>query len=119
MKILKCYKLVRLRKNNTLGSLFIYRKAVLPINQWLIAELHPTKGYAERFGWHCTFYPYAPHLKETGRIWVECLADGYRTYARPKSQGGTWILADYIKIISILSHDDVNLLNQKRRLSDI
>lgn len=26
-----CYKLVRTRKNNTLGSLFINRKAIIPI----------------------------------------------------------------------------------------
>jgi len=38
------YKLMRLRKDGTLGSLFINKKKVYPIGEWLEAEFIPTKG---------------------------------------------------------------------------
>ena len=63
------YKLLRLRKNGTLGSLFINRRAVLPLGIWLPAEEHPTKGYKFRPFWHCLPVPKAPHLTEKGRAW--------------------------------------------------
>ena len=59
------------------------------------AENHPTKGFAERFGWHCTFEPKAPHLKEDidNRIWVMVELEGETIeYDRPESQGGKWVL---------------------------
>ena len=104
---MKAYKLMRLRKDGTLGSLFINRKVVIPIGEWLEAEDHPTNGFAHRFGWHCTFEMKAPHLKEQlsngeRRVWVECEVEDYRTYDRPESQGGQWILADKMKVIKII-----------------
>lgn len=116
MSIVICYKLVRIRKNNTLGSLFINRKAILPIGKWIEAEFFPTKGFAERLGWHCTYYPYAPHLKQNGteRVWVECRAESCIEYKRPESQGGVWILAKKIIIIKILSELEVKRLNENR-----
>ena len=109
---LKAYKLVRLKKNGSIGSLFINRNAEMPIGKWLEAENHPTKGFAERFGWHCCSTPYAPHLKENlksgeKRIWVECEVEGITIYDRPESQGGKWILASLMYITRILSKDDV------------
>lgn len=112
---MKCYKLVRLRKNGTLGSLFIHAKAVLQVGVWMEAEMFPTKGFAPRFGWHCTFLPYAPHLSEKGRVWVECDVKNFRTYDRPESQGGEWILADNIRINRILSSDEVMRLKFSNR----
>ena len=111
---MKCYKLVRMRKNGTLGSLFIHARVVLTFGEWLQAEYHPTKGYAPRYGWHCTFYPYAPHLSENGRIWVECEVENYHTYDRPESQGGAWILADRMKIVKILTAEEVENLRSER-----
>lgn len=96
------YKLMKLRKNGTLGSLFINRKEVYPIGEWLQAENYPTKGFAERFGWHCTFKPIAPHLSTKGRVWVEVEVENFKEYNRPESQGGTWILADKMKINKII-----------------
>lgn len=109
-----CYKLVKVRKDKTLGSLFIHRTAVLPLNTWLKAEYYPTKGYAPRFGWHCTFFPYAPHLSENNRVWVECEVKNYHTYDRPESQGGAWILADKIRLIRILDIEEVKELRKQR-----
>lgn len=57
------YKLMKQRKNGTLGSLFINAKESYTINEWLNAEFIPTKGFAERFGWYCCFTPNDPHLK--------------------------------------------------------
>ena len=46
------YKLVRQMKDG-LSPLFINRKSRLPMNEWMQSENHPTKGFAERQGWHC------------------------------------------------------------------
>ena len=100
------YKLMRLRKNGTLGSLFINRRVVIPIGEWLVAENHPTKGYAERFGWHCTLTPVAPHLSLTDRVWVKCLVKEYSLYDRPESQGGKWLLANKMKVLGMV--DGIN-----------
>jgi len=40
------YKLFRVRRDGSLGSLFINRRVSLPPATWLIAESHPTKGLA-------------------------------------------------------------------------
>lgn len=109
----KCYKLVKMRKDGTLGSLFIHAKVVLSFDTWLKAEFYPTKGYSARFGWHCTFFPYAPHLKEKGRVWVECFVKNYEIYNRPAYQGGAWILADELKITKILNIEEVMELRKE------
>ena len=101
------YKLVRVKRGK-LFPLFINKSHELPIGEWLQAEAHRTKGFAYRPGWHCTLKPEAPHLKMNlasgeKRVWVKLeIGENYRTYSRPESQGGTWILADKIKICKIL-----------------
>lgn len=99
---MKAYKLMRLRKDGTLGSLFINRRAVIPVGEWLEAEPHRTRGYAYRPGWHCTFQPHAPHLSENGRVWVEVDVDSFTVYPRPESQGGEWVLAKRMKIVNVM-----------------
>lgn len=101
------YKLFRL-KDNKLYPLFINRKQETVMNKWLIAECHETKGFAVRTGWHCCLKPYAPHLKmklSNGeqRVWVECEIMDYAYYDRPESQGGTWVLAQWLKVVRILN----------------
>jgi len=93
---------MRLRKNGTLGSLFINKRDVIPIDVWLEAEDHPTKGYAHRPGWHCTFKPVAPHLSLKNRVWVEVEVEDFEVFERPISQGGKWILAKQMKVIRII-----------------
>ena len=90
---------MRLRKNGTLGSLFINSKAVYPIGKWLYAECIPTKGFSVRTGWHCTFEKNAPHLSMKDRVWVEVEVKDFTIYNRPDSQGGAWILANKMRII--------------------
>jgi hypothetical protein len=98
------YKLVRKMKDGQLSPLFINKKSRLPLNEWMKSENHPTKGFKERQGWHCTLRAIAPHLKVDGvvgknRVWVQVEVEDYELYDRPESQGGTWVLADKMKII--------------------
>ncbi len=93
------YKLVRKRKNGTLGSLFINKKDVLSLGVWMEAQAYKTKGYAFRPGWHCTFKTEAPHLSKSGRVWVEVEIKDYEVFERPVSQGGKWLLAQSMKIV--------------------
>ena len=98
------YKLFRLRKNGTLGSLFINKRAVLPIGQWMKAETHATRKFAVRTGWHCLAIPKAPHLSKRGRVWakVDVMTSDLEVVRRPESQGGAWYLAQHMKILEVL-----------------
>lgn len=96
---MKAYKLIRKMKDGSLSPLFINKKSRIPLNVWLEAESHPTKGFAYRKGWHCTLTPVAPHLSKKDRVWVEVEIEDYEYYNRPESQGGTWVLAQKMKII--------------------
>lgn len=93
------YKLLRERKNGTLGPLFINRRQVIPVGGWLLAEPHRTKGFAFRPGWHCCKFPEAPHLSKKGRVWYLVEIDDYQVVERPASQGGTWFLARKMKLV--------------------
>ena len=109
------YKLVRKKKDGKLYPLFINKTIATPIGIWIEAECHPTKGFAVRQGWHCCFNPYAPHLKEQlsngeQRVWAEVEVEDWESYNRPESQGGSWILAQKMKIIKELSIEEVTQL---------
>lgn len=95
------YKLLRLRANGTLGPLFIHARQVIPLNQWIKAEDHPTKGYAHRPGWHAAPKPHAPHLRTTGnRVWCKVELKGWVSLPRPKAQGGSWYLAEQMRVLN-------------------
>ncbi len=96
---MKAYKLLRVRRDGSIGPLFINRKQRIPIGEWVNAESHKTKGYAFRPGWHCTIKPYAPHLSMKGRTWYEVEIEDFVEHKRPKNQGGMWYLANKMKLI--------------------
>ena len=96
------YKLLKRRKNGTLGPLFINRRQVIPVGKWLKAECHPTKGYAVRPGWHTTCSPSAPHLSMKGRVWVEVEIEDYYEFKRPSGQGGMWYIANLMRVRRIV-----------------
>ena len=97
------YKLFRVRKDGSLGSLFINRKARIPMLRWLEAEGYPTKGYTYRPFWHCTSRPIAPHLTEKDRAWyVVAIEDDAEVMPRPESQGGKWYLAKKMIVLDKL-----------------
>ena len=97
------YKLFRKRKDNSLGSLFINRKQKLYLDIWYKAENHPTKGYKERYGWHCCGEPKAPHLSMKDRYWYKVEIEDYQGLKRPLSQGGLWYIANEMRIIEKIS----------------
>lgn len=96
------YKLLRRRKDGSLGPLFINRRQRIPVGKWLWAERHPTKGFAVRPGWHCTCEPRAPHLSPTGRVWARVEVENAQPYERPAAQGGRWLLAERMRVLEIL-----------------
>lgn len=101
--ITTAYKLFRVRKDGTIGPLFINARQRIPLNEWLPAGDHPTKGFAHRPGWHCTLAPVAPHLNEKGRAWFKVEVEDFRKFNRPESQGGTWVLAERMRVVGPLS----------------
>lgn len=96
---MKAYKLVRKMKDGSLKPLFIGKTKPMKIGEWMESEYLPTKGFKVRQGWHCCWKPVAPHLSEKGRVWIEVEVKDYEEYNRPESQGGTWVLAQQMKVI--------------------
>jgi hypothetical protein len=99
------YKLCRVKKNGDITPLFINKSKVLPFNEWMEAECHPTNGYKVRPFWHCTSEPVAPHLSEKGRVWIKLEIEEFEEFKRPTNQGGLWFLAKRIKLIEILKQN--------------
>jgi len=102
---MRAYKLFRRMRDGKLSPLFINKKSRIPKGVWLDAECHPTKGFAVRQGWHCCLRPFAPHLvvggegKGKSRVWVLVEVEDTELYDRPESQGGTWVLAQRMKVV--------------------
>lgn len=99
LEIVPAFKLLRVRSNGTLGPLFINRRQVITAGEWLPAEEHRTNGYAFRPGWHAAPTPNAPHLKEEGRVWMAVELADYQVLSRPASQGGEWLLANWMRVV--------------------
>jgi hypothetical protein len=95
------YKLFRLRKDGTLGPLFINRKQRLEVGICYPAESHRTKGYAFRPGWHICHEKNAPHLSKKGRVWAKVSFSDYQKHLRPECQGGLWYTAKLITILKV------------------
>jgi len=98
-RTLDAFKLLRLRADGSLGPLFINRRQVIKPGVWLKAEDHPTKGYARRPGWHAAPAPNAPHLTNRGRRWMRVQLRNFRSLVRPKSQGGAWWIARWMRVV--------------------
>lgn len=96
------FKLLRMRADGSLGSLFVNRSRRLPVGVWMPAEEFRPKKLAYRPGWHCLYSPHAPHLSEEGRVWCEVHIRNYKHLARPEYQGGPWLLAKQMKIVRII-----------------
>lgn len=96
------YKLFRLRKDGTLGPLFIGPRIRVPVGVWVKAKAIRTKGFAYRPGWHCCAQPYAPHLSLKGRVWCEVSVKGHRAHQRPAKQGGLWYTAKWLRVKCVI-----------------
>lgn len=118
------WKKVRILKDGNAYPLFIDKKKPFILGEWMHAEYHPTKGFAPRSlgkdtdgneigGWHCCFEPEAPHIADklaSGeiRVWMKCEAKGkMQKYDRPESQGGAWLLVEWLKPLEIITEKEV------------
>lgn len=97
--MIRAFKLLRRRRDGSLGPLFINQRQRIPQGVWLDAEPHRKKGFAFRPGWHCCRTPHAPHLSERGRVWCEVEIEDYQLLERPESQGGAWYLAQRMRLV--------------------
>ncbi len=93
------YKLLHVRKDGTLGPLFINRRLRVPIGEWLEAEFHPTPGFALRPGWHTSIAPEAPHLTMKDRAWFQVEVEEWYTLDRPGAQGGEWFISQWMRVL--------------------
>lgn len=101
------YKLMRKRKDGTLGSLFINCKQRYEIGRLYESESHPTSGYKYRPGFHCCSTPVAPHLSKKGRVWVVVdIPPTSEKISRPAHQGGVWYLAEAMFLLEELNVQD-------------
>lgn len=135
-KTITAYKLFR-QKNGQLYPLFIGKNDPTPVGEWIAAEFIPTKGFADRPGWHAGVLPMAPHLRTKdnqradGRVWaeVEMPADvdwqsradlttsrdirdavpvgGHYRFKTSKMQGGAWLIGGALKVNRVLSDEEV------------
>lgn len=96
MKAYKAYKLCKLRKDGSVGPLFIKKSLRIPFGEWIEAGDHPTNGFAHRPGWHCS-WDMTTHLKLTpDRVWVEVEIEDWEEFQWRKS---TWVLAKRVKFV--------------------
>ena len=144
-KTIKAYKLFRTKANDPgkIFPLFIGKNEPTEIGKWIPAQHIPTKGFAERPGWHAGILPTAPHLRTkdnkmaTNRVWAEVeipadkdwqsVADktnthdirdqipagGHYRFKTSKMQGGAWIIGGALKVNRILSDAEVKKILTK------
>jgi hypothetical protein len=102
------YKLFTQRSDGTLGPLFIDKRTVVPVGQWLTGVCVPTKGFAVRKGWHAASAPVAPHLSlhpkgKRQRVWCRVeLAGDIEHKGVPVAHGTQWLIAERMRVLAIL-----------------
>jgi hypothetical protein len=102
------YKMFTLRRDGSIGPLFIGAKQRIPVGEWLESECIPTDGFKVNSGWHACSEPVAPHLVlepvgKSRRVWARIEIGGHiKTRQRPTSQGGDWILAERMRVVEVL-----------------
>ena len=87
MKIMTGYKLFEQDPIGNLYPLFIGKKEVMPIGEWIKAKILPTKGFSVRPGLHLGEICSAPWLMS---------ADGTYKSQRSKYWKRVWVLCEYI-----------------------
>lgn len=100
------YKLFEMDSNGNLFPLFIDKNNSVPMNEWIPAEYHPTKGFATRGGWHIgSDVPDAPWLKAYNGTDIGCYKPRWKSGRR------VWCEVEYNA-----NHDyneEVSKLNKK------
>lgn len=96
------YKLVRLRKDGTIGPLFFDATLRIPFGKWMWFKPLQKKRFCFRPGWHVLRERRAPHLSKRGRIWIKVEMKHYRRMEGsfvPKRE--IWFIAKRIKVVKI------------------
>lgn len=101
-QMIQGFKLFRIRKDGTLGPLFIGQTIRIPVGKWQKAEAIRKSGFKFRPGWHACSEQFAPHLSMTGRVWCRVSLRGVQRHERPQSQGGLWYVAKQLKVEEVL-----------------
>ena len=93
------YKVLRRRKSGTLGSLYINKGAVLPVGEWLDAELHVTKGYQPQIGWtaYCNAVP--PISMKGRELWEVDLGGNAKTEWSSYTASWMFVVSPRMKIL--------------------
>jgi hypothetical protein len=99
------YKLFRVRSNGTIGSLFIDKHMVVPLNRMMVAQAHPTPGFTFRKGFHCCPKPHLPHLSTKGRKWYVVEMYGVSILRRHKRFGAIWYIAQKMTVLHPVIRD--------------
>ena len=87
MRIERGYKLFEQDPYGNLYALFIGKTKPMPMNEWIQAEILPTKGFAVRPGLHLGQIPSAPWL---------CSFDGTYKSQRSKYWKRVWAEVEYV-----------------------
>jgi hypothetical protein len=103
------YKLLRVRKDGSIGPLFFDARQRIVTGDWLRAKhgMHKA-GFAYRPGWHASVKPIAPHLTEVGRQWFHVEISNFVRYKRPAKQGGLWYIAQYIRLLGPVKNKETH-----------
>lgn len=101
----EAHKLLRVRRDGSLGPLFIDKRLRIPVGRWLVAKPKRTKGYAFRPGWHAVSdRRTVKHLRQGGdRLWFLVELRGARAEVRPRGQG-TWYVARKMRVVRALPY---------------
>ena len=81
------YKLFEMDECGNLYPLFIDKNTIIPVDNWVQAEIHVTRGFAARPGFHIGEIPAAPWLMS---------ADGTYKSQRRKKWKRVWAKVEYI-----------------------
>ena len=106
-KVVYTTKLFKLRKDGTLGPLYIGSKQRIDSKggEWLpFDEKLTKKGFGERPGWHAPTKE-APHIKTEAkgqdRVVRDVALRNWTVFPRPASQGSEWYLAGEMMVLPV------------------
>lgn len=104
------YKLFNVRKDGTLGPLFINRRQRILTGKVLRARVNRTKGFAVRKGWHSCALPFAPHLTPKGRRWYRVDILGWTVHKRSEREGSLWYTSSHMQVLGPISAEEQKAL---------
>lgn len=135
-----CYKLFRI-KEGKLFPLFVNHTVETPVGVWLDAISGSTLPngkvqsrigpLAYRPGWHCCQWPVALHIgsKSKGaktpthrpddQVWAVVEVDEITEYVTGNNRIGMWIIARAMKVIKVMTDEQVTSVNSKRGVHDL